>query len=75
MKTVIIAAALLLSSCAYPIYMIDQPVRQRVFKECMAEVPAPDAAAVKACDDAASRQALVCVEDCPYINYVSQEDR
>lgn len=75
MRAFIPAAILLLSSCAYPVYMTDQPVRQRIFKECLAEMPAPDANAVKECDDAARRQALVCVEDCPYTDYVSQEDR
>lgn len=65
-----------LSSCAitYPRYMTDQLVRQRIFKECMDAVDTGDAAAVQACDETAGNQAQVCVEDCPYPDYVSPEE-
>jgi len=76
-KFMLLLAVVLLAACdgpKYAQYEVDQKERQRIFKECMAALPAGPTQVgtsndwdevVEACDSAAADQAKVCYENCP----------
>lgn len=70
-----IVAVVATSSCSavqYPEYVQDQPTRQRLFKDCMASLPAGPVSTryndwdevVQQCDNVAYYQSRVCVKNC-----------